>query len=57
MRLSFKGGKTSQILTLDTSTKTYTCFSGVASDCISLDTFKELKQLEIKLIREGYKNN
>jgi len=57
MRLSFKGGKTSQILTLDTSTKTYTCFSGVASDCIILDTLKELKQLEIKLIREGYKNN
>lgn len=55
MKLTFKGGKTNACLSLDTNKKTYTKWFGVGSGAIRLDTQKELKELEIDLIRNDYK--
>lgn len=55
MTISFKGGKTSQVMTINTTKKTYSRYCGIASGVIVLDTAKELDKLEITLINGGYK--
>ncbi len=55
MKLVFKGGKTSACLGFDTETKTYKKWNGIGSFSISLATQRELRDLELELIRNGYK--
>lgn len=54
MKLTFKGGKTSSCLSLDTDKKTYIKFNGVGSNSIALETQKALNDLELTLIKNGY---
>lgn len=54
MRLTFKGGKTFACLTFDTTKKTYTKWNGIGGNSIILDTQKELRDLELELIKNGY---
>lgn len=55
MKLRFKGGKTSSCLVFDTETKTYITFNGTGSDMIHLDTCIALRDLELELIKNGYR--
>lgn len=54
MKLTFKGGKTSNVLEFNTETKTYLKFNGIGGGAIRLETQKELRELELDLIRNGY---
>ena len=54
MKLRFKGGKTSNCLAFDTESKTYIKWRGTGSDLLNLDTSIALRDLEIKLIQNGY---
>ena len=55
MKLTFRGGKTSSCLSFDTEEKTYSKWQGVGSNLIYLDTLKSLRDLELELIKNGYK--
>ena len=55
MKLRFKGGKTSAMLQYDDEKKTYTKWNGIGSNAIRLETQKELKELELELIKNGYR--
>ena len=56
MKLTFKSATSHSCLSLDTTTKRYTMFSGFGSNGIMVKSNKELQQLELILVREGYKN-
>ena len=55
MKLRFKGGKTSSCLVFDTESKTYIRFNGTGSGMLHLDTAMALRDLELELIKNGYK--
>jgi len=55
MRLRFKGGRTSSCLVFDTETKEYITFNGTGSSMLHLDTAMALRDLELELIKNGYK--
>ena len=54
MRLIFKSATSNDCLSFDTKTQRYTLFYGIGSNAIYVKTNKELKALEIELIRGGY---
>ena len=55
MTLTFKGGKTSACLSIDLSKKTYSIFNGLGNNEVCLATQKDLHELEINLIKGGFK--
>ena len=55
MRLTFKGGSTSLLLSFDTEKKTYTKWNGIGSNAIRLSVQKELRELELRLIKNGFR--
>lgn len=55
MRLAFRGGKTFACLSFDTTKKTYKKWCGTSNRIITLDTQKSLRDLELELIKNGYK--
>ena len=54
MTLTFKGGKTSACLSIDLSKKTYSIFNGLGNNEVCLATQKDLRELEINLIKGGF---
>lgn len=54
MVLVFTGGRTMHKLIIDTNLKTYEWSDGIYRNDIMVYTLKELRDLEILLIKEGY---
>ena len=55
MKLTFKSATSSSNITFDTTTLTYMCWSGFGSNGIMVKSNKELQQLELMLVKGGYK--
>lgn len=54
MKLTFKSATSSSNLSFDTTTLTYSCWSGFGSNGIMVKSNKELQQLELMLVKGGY---
>ena len=55
MKLTFRSQTSSLNLVVDTTAETYSYFSGFGSNGIMVKSNKELHQLELMLIKGGYK--
>ena len=55
MRLTFKSATSHSCLSLDTTNKHYTLFSGFGSNSIMVKSNKELNALELELVKGGYR--